>query len=211
MIYRLFLVTLLLTGAFVTVSAEDLTDYAAEEYNTWYAGLEYSYAENSTVAGLNWTEGQTFHQGRVEYILQSPFANLLWVKRQGVRRFSFKGVVDIVVWFVSGRPKTSDKIWRITPLQVAMNLPNSTLKYRLSSNLQLSVATDTQYLPIRLNGADRGILFTPSVGLNFYHHPGTHRQNLNLAVGYRLFWNADGANGAGGFALSLKMYGFPLE
>jgi hypothetical protein len=141
----------------------------------------------------------------VEYCF-APFVGLSGAKVGGNPRYGFKGPVNAAMFavnvlvsrYVLGVKTRSGK----APARYLLFLPNSAVNLRVERNLKFTLATTTEYLFYRLHSGERGILFTPQIGLTLSGGRSPDFWNgLILSLGYTTFWNFDGEDRSPGFSV----------
>jgi hypothetical protein len=130
--------------------------------------------------------------------------------------YNFRGVINSLMWALTAvsadagllePAKVMESPWRYV-----LFAPDCRVRIRLVGNLNLLLATRTDYSLFRTEEADRGILFTPHIGLdlsseNFYGP--ASEGGISISVGYRNWWSFDSVNRSGGLAVFVRFWGFP--
>lgn len=100
-----------------------------------------------------------------------------------------------------------------SPWRFVLFAPDCRARFRLVGNLKLMVGTRTDYMLYRTADTERGILFTPQIGLDFSGGDYGAREGyggISVSVGYRNWWNFDGDSRSGGLAVFVRVWGMPV-
>ena len=164
---------------------------------------------------------ESLHEGRVEYeISQMTFVPLVFptvVNEKGenerVVYYNFRGLANGLAWGLSSVfagagfsevEEIFDSHW-----PYVLFAPNCRARVRLSGDLKLVLGTRTDYVLYRTVNSDRGIVFTPHVGLS--RTTGEFGEGdysgFSVSVGYRKMWNFDGESSSGELALFVSLWG----
>ena len=206
------LLTVILCCLASSTVAGDPTDYSKGEYGAIYGNAYGFFGEDEyRIFGIQMGSGETFCKGAVEYDYNA-FLGASWVKREGVRRFSFQSAVNIVALSLTAIVdqtilKGDDRPFTQSPARFFFFAPNSAWKFRLFYGCQVGMRFNTEYLFVRHAGADRGIVFLPAAEVTIYKHNWLGRGGLTFHVGQALFWNLEGADEVDGVAVGVTFFG----
>ncbi len=200
---------LLLTG--LSYSDDEFSDLNAEEpvrmegpNVSTFGGVHGVAGDNSQFVGVELGMAGTYLDGRLQFDHNFILA-LPWMHRQGVTQFSLQAPVSflsLALVYVTDVYILKRKYYSSAAKFVFLT-PNSMYKWKILPNLQLTGAFDTQYFFFTPEEADRGITFTPSVGLTYCKNRLADQFSVSLLVGNTWFWNFDGDDQSDGINVGL--------
>ncbi len=164
---------------------------------------------------------ESLHEGRVEYeISPMTFVPLVFPsainengENERVVYYNFRGVANGLAWGLSsifaGAGLSDVEEILESPWHYALFSPNCRARVQLSGDLKLVLGTRTDYVLYRTVNSDRGIVFTPHVGLS--RTTGEFGEDsyggFSVSLGYRKVWNFDGETRSGEIALLVTLWG----
>jgi hypothetical protein len=130
--------------------------------------------------------------------------------------YNFRGVANGLAWCLSA-VLADAKVTNVrkvldSPWHYALFAPDCRVRMRIAGNLKFLLGTRTDYLLYRSATTERGIAFTPHIGLDLSggDYGGSHGYGgLSVSVGYRSWLNLDGDANSGELALLVALWGYP--
>lgn|GEM_PF-5640061 len=134
-----------------------------------------------------------------------------------VLNYNFRGAVNFLAGGLSNKLNGGDwtdgdagagSAWRY-----ALFAPDFRVRFRLVGNLKLMAGTRTDYFLYRTSDTERGILFTPFIGLDFSggdYGASEGYGGLSVSVGLRNWLSFDGDNRSGELAVFASLRGLPV-
>ncbi len=216
---RTLLVTIIILGLSLAAKGESDSSYTFDsEKSRLVIDIGYMYNNTSQIFNLSFNVVNHSHNDKLEHGF-SFFPNSL-VKRdpKDTWRYSFQTPVNLSVLLIRlGIQKifcpdrTESFVYDPGTIDFILFSPNSSIKYKLSPQFSIGLRTNTDYFFVRLDGLDRGILFTPGIELTYY--PGGNNVDhgaYTLSVTNSSFINFEGDNNNDGVGIRLSLYVNPL-
>ncbi len=179
-----------------------------------YMRFRFSYQPSRIVfGGMSFTTSQGYNDSTLEYSF--AVGGVSWVNRnrgREITQFSFQGAYSLLSVGVMSladvlfMPQREGSVLT-SPLRYVLFAPVTTLRYQFKGSWLASFDSNTELLFVRSGGADRGILYTPSIGIG-RHSPNDSfgRGGWNLTVGPTFFWNFDNRSSFDGWTFSIRLY-----
>lgn len=159
-----------------------------------------------------------------EYEISSfSFIPLVFMQEPGtegvenyVGTYNFRGLINSL-FCVLAAPESKGGFYDTaevmeSPWRYALFAPNCRFRVRLAGGLKLLLATRTDYMLYRSGGTERGIIFTPQIGLDlsggrFGGQAGYG--GISVSLGYRNWWKFDSENRSEGLTILVRLWGIP--
>ena len=189
-------------------------DTLATGYGSMFCELSYMYNSSSEYFDIEVGPGILLHKNKIEY--RYPFFAFSGVKRNSnFYRISYQAPVNWLLMLCGHfidklLYPNSDGSYLIAnrPVRYFVFLPNSSLSYEVGDGVHLGISTHTDYLFERKDGLDRGILFSPSLGISFTRDRQlTGRGGITISSTYSKFWNFEGESQSDRFGIKVTIYG----
>lgn len=189
-------------------------------WGEWIGGGEFATIDAYSMVVLKSDSNRTF-----EYeVAPWTFVPLVYYRlpdgdggEKDVINYNFRGPINWLAWAASsklaGVDRHNDNEIMASPWCYALLAPNSLLRFRLHGNLKLVIGTRTDFLLYRTASTERGIMFTPQIGIDFSggkYGDSNAYSGISVSVGLRNWWSFDGDNKSGGIAISARLWGIPF-
>ncbi len=192
--------------------AADSTKFA--QCPEWHdVQVQSMYHHGLSRVGFGLGENRNFGSSRISYQIDVfPF---YWVRRQEVIRLSAAGPIN--VFAISLHAVADHLFWGGRDTCDLMNspkmiffLPNCSLRWNPIPAAQLALGLSTDYLLWRINGAHRGILFGPYLGIAFCTESRDPERcptlyTLGVRIVHNSFLDFEGRDHDDGWSLSVSL------
>lgn len=194
------------------VSAQsNSVDTLKDNYGAGMMDIGYYLNENSQAGYLSM--GFMISKNRFEY--RYPIIPFSIVKRDSeTYRYGFQLPVQLTFMGIAyginqifNPGDTTDMVTNPSLMTYIALAPNSSIQYKIGRYNLIGISTHTHYLLVRLNGLDRGILFTPSFDFTIgKDNQLVGRFGVTFSVTYSLFWNFEGESNSDGVGFKFNFY-----